>query len=486
MLKIFNRNFLYTSFFFLYPLIIALTFPIRGGDLGVWTAMGMASIKAGHLVTQDTFSILPTLKMVYPSWGISLVYGAINLAANENGVVWLSVFHKLILLGFLIRVYFKYLKPLTDKWHLKNIIYILFFIYGGNILYTNRPSFVAIVPALLAFEIIHENFKLTIRQIAKLFFITVFWINIHASALLVLVMIGWKMAASVLLKHWKKIEFTDLKSFLIAGFFSCVALLINPFGISIFPYVLQTAQLSRQRHFTEWLSPFYFDDVFHSIVFFVWFGIVAFKFYKEIKKSNYKILISPYFLLCIMGLFSVRDTVWSYFFMFPIMIEEGQKKSFSGESKGNFINLVFVLMFLFVLFCLNPFKRPAFVESINDKRYNLEENIPEVETKLILAKKNKGPIFDIESSGYLLMRRVPNKTFLDARNIIFPDIAFLESDVVSLAKVGWEDVLKKYQFQFVLVDKKYVVPEFIEKISNSKDWKVLSSRKNYFLAERVE
>jgi hypothetical protein len=81
---------------------------------------------------------------------------------------------------------------------------------------------------------------------------------------------------------------------------------------------------------------------------------------------------------------------------------------------------------------------------------------------------------------------VPNKTFLDARNIIFPDIAFLESDVVSLAKIGWEDVLNKYKFQFVLVDKKYVVPEFIEKISNSKDWKVLSSRKYYFLAERVE
>ena len=105
MLKIFNRNFLYTTFFFVYPLIIALTFPVHFNDLGIWTALGMESIRTGHLVTIDTFSILPTVEMIYPAWGISLVYGAINLAANENGIAWLNLFHKLVLVCFLLRVY---------------------------------------------------------------------------------------------------------------------------------------------------------------------------------------------------------------------------------------------------------------------------------------------------------------------------------------------------------------------------------------------
>lgn len=86
----------------------------------------------------------------------------------------------------------------------------------------------------------------------------------------------------------------------------------------------------------------------------------------------------------------------------------------------------------------------------------------------------------------MFLRRVPNKTFLDARNIIFSDSAFEEGETVSHAKDGWEDILKKYSFKYLLLDRQHVDPSLIEKIQTSKNWKVLSSRKFYFLAERVE
>ena len=343
----------------------------------------------------------------------------------------------------------------------------------------------AILPALFAFEIIHENFKLTKKEIAKLFLITVFWINIHASAMLVILMLGWKIASAIVLKWRKKQELIDFKSFSVAALVTGSALFINPFGKNIFPYVIQTAQISRQRQFTEWLSPFYFDDVFHSVVFFIWIGFVIYKLYVELKKSRYEILTSPYFLLSLMGFFSIRDTVWTYYFMFAIMIEDGAKEELSSRY-GHYLNVVIVTFFWVILICLNPFRRPTFLNSFNNARYNLEENIPEIETKMILSGTNRGPIFDVGVSGYLFLRRVPNKTFLDARNIIFSDSAFEEGETVSHAKDGWEDILKKYSFKYLLLDRQHVDPSLIVKIHASKNWKVLSSRKFYFLAERVE
>jgi hypothetical protein len=482
MLK-FNRNFLFTALFFLYPLILFQTFPVRTFDLGIWTALGAQSIKAGHLVVQDTFSLLSTLKMIYPSWGLSLVYGAIFLNSGEWFIAGLRLFHLGVLLLFLAIVYKKYFHPLQNRWHFKNLIFVLLFFYGGNILFVDRPSLVAMIPALLAFDIIHGSNKIDFSKIKKLFFITLIWINMHASAVLVLIMLVFKLVMSAILSKVGLPLKIDVKSYLLALVVSLVALLINPFGWNIFPYVVQTAMLSHSRFFLEWLSPVYFEDAFHSTLFFLWVGFLISFLYKSIKKKNYDLLISPYILLTLMGLVSLRDTVWTYFFIFPIFIQEGRTVEAATHEQTRWLNTLLVLALVTNFIILNPFMRPKFLNALGEGNYDLSANVPETEVEMILKSQNQGPIFDAMAAGYLVLR-VPNKIFVDARNIIYSHQSQAEYDIVVNAKNGWDQILDKYKFEFVLLDKRYVTPKLIEELSQSRKWKQMSSRRNFFLVQR--
>jgi hypothetical protein len=479
----FDRNFLYTVLFFIYPLILFQTFPVRSYDLGIWTALGAQSIKAGHLITTDTFSLLPTLKMIYPSWGLSLVYGVIYLNSGLWFISALRIFHLVVLLIFLVIVYKKYFHHLRNRWQRNNLICILLFFYGGNILFVDRPSLVAMIPALLAFDIIHRSSKIDFSNLLKLFFITLFWINLHASALLVIAMLGYKLIMSFVFYRSETSLRIDKKSYLIAIAITFVALILNPFGWSIFPYAIQTAKLSHSRFFVEWLSPIYFEDTFHSTLYFFWFVFFISILFKSIKSKNYDLIVSPYVLLTALGLLALRDTVWTYFFIFPVFITDGDENDSSEAQPWRWVNVIIVLALFFNLLILNPFVRPDFVNSFEDGRYDLQAAVPEKEVEMILKSKNTAPVFDAFAGGYLVLR-VPNKIFVDARNIIYSNQAQEEYDIVVNAKYGWEQVLDKYKFGFVLLDKRFVTPALLNELYKSKKWKLLSNRKNFFLVER--
>lgn len=484
-MKFFTRDWLYTSVYFLLPLIYFLSLPVWTSDLAIWTALGVQGIKTGTIPIHDTFSILPTVKMIYPSWGISWLYGLIYLNTGKWGISFLSLFHKMILFLYLFLIYRWYLRKLASRWNPSNLILILIFFLGSSLIYVDRPALVAIVPLILAFDLIEKNSELNKEKIFKLFVITVLWINVHASALLVILMLGWKIFSSFVVAKWTGKKVLNYKSFSLAFAASCVALAINPFGLDIFPYIVQTASISNARRFEEWLSPFHFQDLFHSSLYLLWLAYFLYSLFKEIRNKNYRLFISPYFFLTMMGLFAIRDIVWTFFLIVPMMMVSEPPKTDQKE-KGSWLNLVLISFILFFFISINPFKRPAFISNLNPSRYSLKEMLPEDEIQIILESGRQGPILnDLHTGGYAALR-LPNKVFIDARNIIFSEQSFNELRSVFSVSSNWKEVLAKYQFEFILLIKTNESKKLIKEIEKSSEWQVRSSRVNYFLAQKTK
>ncbi|MBC7539587.1 MAG: hypothetical protein H7281_12255 [Bacteriovorax sp.] len=483
-MKLFSRDFLYTAFFFLLPLLYFLSLPVSTSDLAIWTALGVQGIKTGSIPIYDTFSILPTSKMIYPSWGISWLYGLIYLNSGKWGISFLSLFHKSVLFLYLFLIYRRYILKIPNRWHSKNLVLILIFFLGSSFIYVDRPALVAILPFLFAFTLIDQNTQLSIKNILKLVGITILWINIHASALLVILMLAWKIISSVIVEKWTGKKSLDYKSFSVAIAATCAALTFNPFGFQIFSYALQTATISNLRKFDEWLSPFHFNDIFHSSLYFLWLLFFLYIFFKEIKNRNYRLFISPYFFLTMMGLLSIRDIVWTFFLIVPMMMVN-EPKNYFPKVQSSFFNLVVAALLFCLCACLNPFYRPDFIGNLNPARYSLKELLPEEEIQIILKSGVKKPIMnDLQTGGYISLR-LPNKIFIDARNIIFSDDAFRELHTVFSVGNDWKKILNKYQFGFILLVKSNDSKKIIIEIEKSLEWKVVSSRVNYFLAERI-
>ncbi|MDD4973046.1 MAG: hypothetical protein PHY93_01780 [Bacteriovorax sp.] len=482
-MKLFTRDFLYTAFFFLLPLLYFLSLPVSTSDLAIWTALGVQGIKTGSIPIYDTFSILPTSKMIYPSWGISWLYGLIYLNTGKWGISFLSLFHKSVLLLYLFLIYRWYLLKIPNRWHPKNLVLILIFFLGSSFLYVDRPALVAIIPFLFAFTLVEQNAQLSEKNIIKLFVITSLWINIHASALLVILMLAWKIFSSAIVEKWTGKKSLDYKSFSLAVVATSAALVINPFGGHIFSYTLQTATISNKRKFDEWLSPFHFNDIFHSSLYFLWLSFFLFILFKEIKNRNYRLFISPYFFLSMMGLLAIRDIIWTFFLIVPMLMVDGPQNESNGKS--SFFNLIFVTLLFGLCVCVNPFYRPDFISNLNPARYSLKEMVPEEEIQIIFKSGNQKPIMnDLPTGGYAALR-LQNKIFIDARNIIFSEDAFRELHTVFVVGGDWKKILNKYQFGFVLLVKSNETKRLISEIEKSIEWKVVSSRVNYFLAQKI-
>ena len=110
--------------------------------------------------------------------------------------------------------------------------------------------------------------------------------------------------------------------------------------------------------------------------------------------------------------------------------------------------------------------------------------LPEKEIQIILKSGSKNPILnDLHTGGYAALR-LPNKTFIDARNIIFSEDSFSELKLIFAVDKHWKSILDKYKFDFILLIKTDESKRLIDAIIKSGEWKVLSSRVNYFLAQK--
>src|SRR5260221_96361 len=81
------------------PFIFTLACPFSVGDLGAWIQHGLYFLDHHEILKHDIYSVLPTSAMVYPTWGISIIYALIYKVSNLTAV---CLFHAVLVMGILL------------------------------------------------------------------------------------------------------------------------------------------------------------------------------------------------------------------------------------------------------------------------------------------------------------------------------------------------------------------------------------------------
>jgi hypothetical protein len=480
-----SKSQFYTFLFFIVPLTYFMSLPISVGDLTVWVAQGLKTIQNGSLFIQDTFSVLDTKDQIYPA-AITVLYGYIDLL---GGLYVVTLFHKLIWLIILYIIYRNSIYKIQNPFNLKNLIFICIFLAASSLYLIDRPAFIALLFLLVAYLIIENNDEVNLKSIIQLFVVLVLWVNMHGSWPLLVVMYSWKYVFFL-----KTHNFT--KRFC-GGVFFILSAGVNPFGLRVYHYVLETMQISKYRQIDEWNAFNLTDYSPHGYIFLFNFLVVSFLVTKKIfetKKIN--ILSSPLVPLMLLGFTAIRNVGLFSVVLLPFLfkfgyLSEGRKDQIevSDNKLKKIINCVFAIMLVLMTFAFTPWVKGY----LNDKyqlqaefkKFNIFDHSAPIEfTNYIKKTGSTKPIMNDWDYGSFLMYDLKNQHLIDTRNIIYSHEDFKKYLEVFYSAIDWQDYVNQYQFGFAML-KKQQSHKLIQQMQDSHECKLVLENQEAVLLERT-
>jgi hypothetical protein len=463
------------------PLIFTVIGPFSAIDVAGWIAHGNYFLEHHTLLIHDIFSVLPTRPLVYPSWGIAVIYALIY---RVSGLTAVCLFHSVLLCGLLALIYQKSILTLKNPTHLTARLAVYFVWLGAVNALGERPSMVALIPMLLAYlEIaqLKKSSDVTSKFLVKLCLINIVWVNIHGSFILLWLMFGWKTLFLALSD--KKIARLGL-----AHLFIGLSSLINPFTWRVFPYVWETMQMSHARLVPEWAPTTPGAHFPTGLLYFVLLPGAMVLVMKRFRRPGFLHLISsPFFVLLLNGLSAIRNATLPFVVLLPFMKENGFLKvgdEAQAQRERMSLNLASALAFfaIFVL-VLPPFK-PMIARFLPPDRREIfdETAIPGI-THAIEVSGRVCPIFNAPDLGSFLMLKLPNQIFLDSRNVIYTEAEFRDYDRASQAQPGWEQYLDRYHACFAVLSEAANAP-LISALRASGGWTQALEEKGNVLFKR--
>jgi hypothetical protein len=457
-------------FAFLIPLFFTLVMPFSAGDLSVWIAHGESFLQTGHILRHDTFSALPTSELIYPSFGISVLYALLYRSIGLLGVV---LFHDLGILMLLLWILYR---PLIRDQIMpggKNLKWVLFLFWlGGVPTFVERPAMVALIPLVLSFQIISRiRETLSKRDALSLVLLSMLWANLHGSFILLPLMLGWR-----LFFQFKKLQ----KPIQSAGFLlaTLAVTLLNPFGWRIYPYLLETARVSKERGITEWSFPGLLTQFPTGLLFWILFAAaIAYLIRAYQQKRFFEVLAQPFFMFLLLGTTSIRNAALTFVLLLPaaqmlgIMspkVQESESTNLIKRGRGFRNQLVLTCLILALPLAL-AYKPKQWDETV---AFGLAESIK--------ADGRTCAIFNSWELGSFLMLDVKNPIFLDTRNIIYSRAEFdayartLQGDPI------WESFLNEGKACFVLVNTR-TGSGLIERLKANDVWEFKETKGEYTL-----
>ena len=405
-----TRQQLYYWLFFSLPVLYFLSVPIATGDLAVWIAHGKYILSHGHILRNDIFSVLPTKPLVYPV-GTCLIYGIIYLF---TGLIGVSLFHKMILV-FIIFVWKKAsLDQLKNPFSAECLFLILLTWFGCSIYWIDRPALVGMIPLLISFNILQKSKDLDKRDYFYLTLINIAWVNLHGSWPLLLLMYAWREFSRVciLKKSYFFSKITFIPILLLTS-------LLNPFGYKVFSYVLETSQISKLRQIDEW-APLSLTGHYQTQVigyFFLLSLFVGYSLYTFLKKKElFKLIItSPFLLILVLGLSSVRNTALPFFILIPFSVKYvlSSQSSKIEIKKKSAINLSMVALIIFLIVLFLPNVKPYVQNFLPENKKAVYDSFTlEVFSKYLNQTEDQAALFNNWDYGSFLILSQKHPIFI--------------------------------------------------------------------------
>ena len=445
-------------------------------DTGYHIRAGEYILQTHSIPRQDIFSFHePPPSWIAHEWLSEIIMAIVHRLFGLTGIV---IFFSLII-SFTYYVFFKILKTENDI--VLSIFFTLLVLLSSQLHWLARPHIFSLFLMIIWYYLLDEYQYKDRNYLYVLPLIMLFWVNLHGGFLAGFILIGIYLFGNII----KFITANDLEKgfherkakFL--GIITIICLLvclINPFGyhILLFPFKLVSKKFIID-HVSEFLSP-----NFHQPLPFKYFLLLMFAIFalSAIKANLIELLLILMFTN--MSLYSVRYIPLFSIIAAPILLRQletilarsdGKLAKFLNKRSDNISkidrsakgHLWPVAAVVLVAFFATTGKI--------DFKFN-EKTKPIAAVKFLKKEKLKGHMFDEDEFGdYIIYAAWPEyKVFFDGRSDMYGVDITKEYHKVVTIRPGWNEVLKKYDINWIIFNANSALSLFL---MQRDDWKLI-------------
>lgn len=465
----------YFLFFLALTFLFSMLMPFSFGDLGIWIAEGRQIFAQGTVYIQDVHSYNMTRSTPYP-WLTSVVYWVLD---NNFSVELIFFLHRLIPVAIVAF----WLNRSPQLLYKTNWFPLVVSISGLSMLIVDRPALLVLLFVPMAFDAVESDWPFKNRF--KTLMLLILWTNLHGSFLLFLILLAYRIGMNLIFE-WKKSNFTLQITF----FLMCVlATFVNPWGVNIYSYVLQTSEISKVR-MTEWkpLSFYtYTGEISYSTLLFIFSLLMLLVF--AYRKKHFKTIFSSTIILFIISSFMAIRNLPLFFSVMPLFWGKNfaDVKDVSGiATRTNLKKLIINRSITLALIAIGIFLFSEYSE-------NIRKDLPQTYTKRYdptssfrignyLNHFSGKKIFNSWPIGSYLVYSQPNQIFIDTRNIIYSDAVFNDYMNTQANTNGQaEEFLAQHQIDYAVSE---TTSPLSQTLKTSQNWTFIMEDEGYALFER--
>jgi len=461
-------------------------------DTGYHIRAGEYILNTFSIPRHDIFSfITPTLPWTAHEWLSEVIMALVHRAFGLTGVAIFFAFIISLVYYLLYRI-FK-----TNKDNLILTVFIvLLVLISSQIHWLARPHIFSLLLILIWYYLLdqyqykHKNYLYVFPPIM------LFWVNLHGGFLAGFILIGIYLFGNVVKFITSQNAERDIykKKIGLLGLITAVCVfvsLINPFGyrILLFPFNLVSNKFIMD-HVGEFMSP-----NFHELMPFKYLLLLMIAIFGISKRKTNLIELLLVLMFINMSLYSVRYIPLFGIIAVPILlrlirpimeqstgkIADFIKKRAEGisETDASAKGYLWPIAALAVVVVLTA-------SGIIDYKFDAKTK-PVAAVEFLKNEHIKGNMFDNDEFGdYIIYAAWPEyKVFVDGRSDMYGTEIMKDYLKVISIKQGWEEVLKKYNINWIIYNAKTSLSMFL---MERDDWKLIYADKvaNIFVKDITE
>lgn len=457
----------------------------------------------GIFPTQDIFSFTAFGKpWILHEWGSEVLFALAYKGMGISGLILLKSFVVALMFGLVFNMMLR-----RNINILVCLAFTLILMIGNAGSWSIRPHIFTNLFLVMLFYIYiefrhHKNQK-ALRFLPLIFLV---WINLHGGFIIGFMFLGICIIAEVITvfvqyDKEKSLSFDECKRLVLYTIASFAVCFINPNTYKGVLYPLMYLGNQMDSHLlSEWNPTTIREDFeFFIIVFFFLIGLL----FNKKKLFLYEIFL----MLVFIGFaFSAKRHVSIFTLVaIPIVTPLWQNIIFFGydrildvasdrlkqllqkiseyfnnrsiwfylmEKQLKYHMIPVLVLICFILLC--SFKGEKLNMGLDQSRYPIEM------VEYIKSNNIKGNIFNQYAWGGFLLWSIPDrKVFIDGRMDVYKKEISDQYLMIIHLKKGWEDVLKKYSIEHVVVKKDNIISRFLAKVSD--EWIISKETDNAYL-----
>lgn len=437
--------------------IFVNTHPIRPYDFWWHITIGREIVTNGTIPAVDIYSYTEA-GQPYPSYQMFWLMEIVLYGLYKLGGPALVIFVQSLMITSAYFIVFLICKLSSNSWRIAALSVLFAAALGLND-WNVRPQGITFLLASLFLLATYEYRKKPQRGWLVVFpTCMLIWVNSHGTFIIGLALVGiwWGQELWTAIR-WRNThqQVVEIKRIMIPGIvFGITALicLLNPRGLGIINYLKTLAITSVVQNLaTEWAAPTF--GTMMGVIFFC--GLIGSTILMVLSPKRPDFFqIATLLVFGILGLKTLRGSVWFGLFMSPIIADHiaaivnryrKTERELVNQEGSRVLNIFFACAILLMGVISLPWLK-SHLPLPATKAGLISAETPVKATQILLEENLPGRVFNSMTFGsYLIWAAYPQyQVFADSRIELFPKNVWLEYEKISNAEGDWEAELRDY------------------------------------------